>query len=241
MELKHGANVYTAEDTHVGSIERVVMNPHTQEITHVIVEKGILFTTEKVLPVSLIASASEERVELREDAGKLEKLSDFKEKEFVPLAEEDAAQAYPGSDLATPVYWNPVVGTAWWVGSAYVDQPGTVAKERAKAEKGEAADSVVAKTEEPMLEKTEYNTPDQSVAIKEGASVYSSDGEHVGDVAEVLTDAQSNRATHFVIAQGVIFKEEKLIPTYWLDVVMPEEIRLLVGTRTLQQLPPYEA
>ena len=66
MQLQQGATVRTADGKDVGHLDRVVMDPKSKEVTHVIVRKGMLFTEDKVVPLSLIASSTKDEVRLRD-------------------------------------------------------------------------------------------------------------------------------------------------------------------------------
>jgi sporulation protein YlmC with PRC-barrel domain len=88
--------------------------------------------------------------------------------------------------------------------------------------------------------KTVTNIPENEVALKQGANVMSRDGEHVGDVDQVLTDPNTNRASHFVISQGLLFKSRKLIPIAWVTRVGENEVHLAVSSRTLERTMDYE-
>jgi hypothetical protein len=81
--------------------------------------------------------------------------------------------------------------------------------------------------------------PAHTVALKEGAKVYSADGEHVGDVERVFVDKRTDYATHFVITQGLLFKERKRIPTSWVRKVDEETVHLNVNARLLERVPDY--
>jgi hypothetical protein len=84
------------------------------------------------------------------------------------------------------------------------------------------------------------NIPDNTVALKEGARVLSADGDHVGNIEKVLTDPESERISHFVIKQGLLFKDRKLIPVIWVKEVLEDDVYLGVGTATLKKLPDYQ-
>jgi hypothetical protein len=86
----------------------------------------------------------------------------------------------------------------------------------------------------------EKNIPEETVALEVGSNVVSSDGDHVGDVGEVLIDPETSRATHFVISQGLLFKERKLIPLRWVKTMVENEVHLGVPTRVLDRLPDYQ-
>ncbi len=85
MEFEQNAAVFTAKGDAVGHIGRVVVNPESKAITHIVVRKGFLFTEDKVVPIAMIAEATDERIVLREDAGDLQALPVFEEKHYVRL------------------------------------------------------------------------------------------------------------------------------------------------------------
>jgi len=221
MRYEQGANVYTAEGDKIGEINRVVMDPKTHEVTHVVVQKGFLFTVDKVVPVSLIGPAIEDRVTLRENAGDLEALPDFEETHYILLSEEEE-KAATEQGQARPLYWYPPAGALWWRSGGYLGFPGLFYPMP------------------PYVVETERNIPDGTVALKEGAKVISADDEHVGDVEVMLTDPQENRVTHLVISKGLLLKERKLIPTSWVSIVMSNEIHLAVGSSVIEGLRDYE-
>jgi hypothetical protein len=91
----------------------------------------------------------------------------------------------------------------------------------------------------PLMELTR-NIPAHTIPLKEGTDVISSDGEHVGDIDRLFVASDSNTATHFVISQGMFFKERKLIPTHWIKSVEEDKVKLAVSSKQLEELPAYE-
>jgi hypothetical protein len=91
----------------------------------------------------------------------------------------------------------------------------------------------------PYLRKTELNIPDDTVPLEEGAKVVSSDDEHVGDIERIYADEEEQRATHVMIAQGLISKTRKLIPTMWVKQVLEDEVRLSISKNFVEDLPEY--
>jgi uncharacterized protein YrrD len=213
MQLRKGTHVYTWDDQSVGRIERVVLDPTTKEVTHVVVREGFLFTEDKLLPIDKLMSASEDRVTLRQDVGDLDALPKFEETHYVQsYLNDENYPAYAGGP--DPLVWYPPLGVTGYYG-------GPIG------------------TPEPFMERTEQNIPDNTVAIKDGANVYSADGKHVGDVERVFIDSQSERATHIVISQGLFFKERKLVPTAWLNIIGEDEVHLNVDSDFVDRLPAY--
>jgi uncharacterized protein YrrD len=212
MQFKNDSKVYTASGQDVGHISRVVLNPKTKEVTHIVVQQGFLFTEDKVVPLDLIASATDQRVTLKANAGDLSKLPPFEETHYVPLDPTEArAAAYP-PDLAMPMYSYVPLG----MGAVdYAPMPAFRAE-------------------------TERHTPDDTVAVKEGARVITSDDKHVGNVERVFTDSAKDRATYFVVSQGLLLKTRKAIPASWVSVVTEDEVNLNVGASVLEGLPDFQ-
>ena len=106
MQFKQGARVYTESGDRVGEIERVVMDPRSKEVTHLIISKGTLFQEDKVVPVSLVGAATPEGIRLRPDAGDLESLPNFEEKHYVAASESEPVT----EEYIPTLYWYPPVG-----------------------------------------------------------------------------------------------------------------------------------
>src|SRR5688572_2211950 len=115
MKLKEDARVVTSDGQTVGHVDRVVMDPRTKEVTHVVVRKGFLFTEDKVVPIDLIAGVVDDQVQLRADAGDLERLPDYEETTYIPLDELERSRV-PPETLApvTSLYWYPPYPATGW-------------------------------------------------------------------------------------------------------------------------------
>jgi uncharacterized protein YrrD len=83
MEFKQNVPVFAANGDAVGHLDRVVVDSETKVITHIVVHKGNLNKEDKVVPISLIAEAHDDRIDLREGAGDLRGLQQFEEKHYV--------------------------------------------------------------------------------------------------------------------------------------------------------------
>lgn len=233
MKFKHGTHVYTSDERDAGTIDRVVVDPSTDEVRELIVRKGLLFTEDKVVPIHLVESATEDRVTLADTENELNSLPPFEERYYVApdgYTDDERAGLEAAEDVGIesdvdryvePLYSYPPLGTPWWSYGTYGVPPVGV--------------------EIPYPERVRQNIPEGTVAVKEGARVYSSDGKHVGNIEEIFTDEASKRATHYVISKGLLFKESKLIPTNWVKVTGEDEVNLSVATNLVENLPPYNA
>jgi uncharacterized protein YrrD len=214
MQLKQNSSVLTAGGDEVGRVDRVVIDPQSQRVTHVVVRKGTLFTEDKVVPMEMIETADEEQVRLREDAGDLESLPDFIVEEFIPI-EGEWGSSTDAWGYVPPFFWYPPLGQAHPLGYPGYPVP-------------------------PYKVETERNVPDYTVSLKEGADVLSADGDKVGEVSRVILDPDTDRVTHFLISEGLLFKERKLIPLHWVGEVVENEVRLAVDSALLERVPDYQ-
>jgi sporulation protein YlmC with PRC-barrel domain len=215
MQFNQGVGVITTDDEEVGQLERVVIDPRSQEITHLIVKRGLLAGNDKVVPLGLVASAGEERIVLREGKQHFEALPDFLEEGYVPLNESEAGrQKRSWGHSAPPVYSYPAAGVpANWFRSL-PEQPPSVHLQR--------------------------NIPPETVPIQKGARVVDEDGKRVGNVEQVFTHEDSSEITHILISQGLLLQERKLVPVDWVNVLGEDEVRLVVTPALLEDLPRYE-
>ena len=217
MQLQKDAHVYTADGREAGTVARVVLDPKSDEITHIVVRKGWLFTEDKLVPINLVESANGDRIQLSTDLKNFDELPLFQETHYVTpgeIPEEGEPSAY-----APQLYWYPPVGAAWTgYYTSYYGYPLS-----------------------PYVTYTEKHIPEGTFGLKEGARVVSADGQNVGQVEEVITNEELNRATHLLIREGWLFTEKRSIPVDWIVSANDEEIRLSVNAQTLRQIPEYQA
>ena len=217
MQFKDGTGVYTFDGHHVGHVDRVVLNPKTKEVTHIVVRKGFLFTEDKIVPLHLIESATEYRVSLREDADNLHDLPPFEETHYIPLDRADLRNAAYPIGTAAALYWYPPMGGSMgYAGSSGYAYP------------------------PPYRTEIDQNIPEDTIALKEGARVISADDQHVGNVVRVFTEPKDDQVTYFLISDGFIFKEKKLVPVGWIGEIQEGEIHLSVGTSVLDKVQEYQ-
>jgi uncharacterized protein YrrD len=214
MEFKEGASVYSTEGKEVGKIDRVVINPKTKQITHIVIRKGFIFTRDKVVPIDAIIAGAEDHIILRLAPNRLDELPDYEETHYIVLNEEELGR-------------NPERVTIGLTPALYQYPP-------------YVQPLTMPSVEPAYVAETEVNIPEGTVAIKEGAKVISQDGKELGHVEKVMTDAESRRSTHFLISKGRVLKEKKLVPVEWIDSFDEDDLHLAVGASMIEQLPAYQ-
>ncbi len=210
MQFQQDASIVAANGQEVGHIDRVVVDPQTKAVTHIVVRKGLLFKEEKVVPIVLIADATEDRITLRAGAEDLEALPPFEEKHYVQSEGGTAPTASP-SGSAPALYGPSPLGGA--LGASL--------------------------PEERFVEQIEQNIPEGTIAMKEGAKAITTEGKHVGNVERVFTDPPEERATHLLISKGLLSKERRLIPITWVSIMAEDEVHLAVKEEALENVSVY--
>jgi len=158
MLFKQGTDVFSSDNEKIGTLDRVVMDPKTKEVTHIIVREGFLFTEDKVVPMDLIGSVTDERISLQGSKEHLDELPDYEETHYIPR------DATVDDDMGA-LYWNPPA----YSGAGYSQYP-------------------VIYPQYLYIRRTEKNIPEGMVALAEGAKVLTEDGEHVGNIETLITD-----------------------------------------------------
>ena len=245
MELREGTEVYTPNNDQVGRVTGFVLDPSTNEITHLIIQKGWLFAEDRVIPFDMVRSAGEDRVVLKDEIQDINQLPLYEETHFIRTRDAGVQRRDdPGLPMDRPIGmstydetnrdpitetgtsrdvtpgYRPAPAYIWYPPSGYVGYP-------------------VGYYGWPYMEKTR-NIPEGTVPLKEGTDVISSDDKHVGDVERVLVDPDLNRATHLIISQGLLFKDRKLVPAHWVRSAEEDKVHLSVSSEMLEDLPAYE-
>jgi uncharacterized protein YrrD len=210
MQFKQGASVVTAQQQAVGRIERVVIDPRSKDVTHIVVRKGRLSAQHKVVPIHLIAATTEAFITLRGEAGDLQSLPDFEEAHYIAAGENSASPDQP------PGYGSALHGSVPIQGSPI--------------------DYLAERPRLARIVQVSQNIPERTVALKQGASVISADDRRVGHVEQVLVDPQADLATHLSISTGLLLKETRIIPVQWVTLISENEVHLAIRSRLLDEL-----
>jgi len=158
IEFREGTGVYTADGAHVGSVERIVVEPVEKRVTHLVVAEGVLRSHDKVLPVELVEHIAPDRIELRPGVD-VDRLADFEEAGSLPF--ESPERRGP------------------WVLASSADGFRPVAIPTLGA---------VLLYAEPQPGSTRRSVPAGSVAFTTGTHVLASDERDLGRLDEVITD-----------------------------------------------------
>lgn len=210
MEFKENARVYTARDDDLGKIDRIIIDPVADEITHLVVRKGIFLPEEKIVPVSDIATATKERVNLEDGAG-FDEYQPFEESHYVAVNTPHAA------DVSGTLAAEPAIPPLAWYGPYGAPLPPELPYTRTV---------------------TARNIPERAVALKPESPVFSKDLDEIGTISEIIAN-QEGRATHLVINYDVP-APERAIPITFVQRIGESGVHLSVDPSTVSALPPFD-
>lgn len=95
LDLNIGADVY-CDEGRCGKLTHVVLDPRTQRVTDLVVEKGFLQKKDRVIPVSAVSETTGDEIRLHLDSDAFEQFDEFDE-ESVRMP----ASGYQGDRYAT--------------------------------------------------------------------------------------------------------------------------------------------
>ena len=210
MRLAKGTEVFTATGEKIGTLNRVVIDAQTRDVTDLVLDRG-MFENEKVIPVGLVDIENDDRIMLRETNQGIDSFPDYETTHYVPI--DHVGEPYENIET---YYWYPPVNYQLPTGGV---MPGMVPN---------------------YVARTETSIPEGRVAISEGAQVMSADDNHIGNVEQVIADSETNHVTHFVVGKGFLLKEHKLVPATWVIKVDDDKVYLSVESRVFDCLPDYQ-
>jgi uncharacterized protein YrrD len=212
LELRQGSHVQSAQGKDLGTVREFVVKPSTREFTHVLVEKGVFFTDDRVIPVETIDHVEDDRIILGEEVDP-DTLPRFVREHYTPIDEETRGRLgvptgymwrYPTSHTGPfPIYPSypiaPAIGTRPTV------------------------------EESPIREELAQNE-----VIDSKTPVISTNGEKVGSVSEVQV-GDDGQLSHLVVDLGFL-SDEKVLPAHWVEEIESDGIRLAVSNTAVESL-----
>lgn len=239
MNLTKDARIFTAQHEEIGNLQRFVLDPKTRQITSIIIQRGgLLNKKEYVLPMEWIDQITDEHIILRPLQNTLEDLPLFEEERYVIADEHALLDAnYVRADPALRMYFYYPPATYTPYAGAPPDVP-TRSENSPNFSPSEMRGTEITGSE-GIRKEVGSNIPDDNVALKEGAKVWSQDAHHVGDVEKIFFNPDDQKATHLLVSKGLLNKQRKLIPVDWVDEIYEDRVNLVLRDELIKNLPEY--
>jgi uncharacterized protein YrrD len=213
MKFTYGASVYSSDQKELGILDELVIEPRSRVVTHIVVQRGLLFLSDRLIPADLITEITDEGVFLSRSADELDKelSAEYESSNYIPLQDEDVADRF---GVGARVWARPATAGLGDMPYPPIVPPGIG----------------------PLPSALGTPIPLTEISLEKGSLVRSADGKKIGKVEKCITDDNEN-ITHMLIREGVLFTEPKLVPVDWIMHIKEDEIVLAVTAKVVEQLP----
>ncbi len=218
MRIELEKPVISINNQRVGSVDSLVVDYNTKEITGIIVRSGVFFEDDRILPIETIDHVEDDgKVILKLSDKETKKQQQFVERDYTRWNPEN--QPYPYTDEA----WVNAAGapSVFW---AYGTEPLGYTNE---------APYFAEAPSNPPVDEVQSNLPEQSVLVNEGTDVVGSDGEKIGTVDQVAYTPDGD-IDGFVVKAGFIFHNDVRIPGNWIEEISGDIVTLNVTSDEAQ-------
>lgn len=214
MHFKENTDVVTSDMHKIGHLDRVVVDPKTEEVTHLIIKKGFLFKEDRVVLAKFVDTTTNDMIVLKKESPDPDTYPLFEETEFVPVGSFEDFRDKASQDARKLLWYQTAVRLP-----------------------GEHQRSYPAHSDKELFRETKRrNIPDNTVPLKEGASVTDSAGNKLGKIKDVFTEPEKLRVTHILVSSGLIKRDLKLIPVNWIKEISEDSVQLFIEKGTFENL-----
>lgn len=217
MKFFFGTHVYSQDRKDVGMLREIVACPLTREVTHLVVQKGLFFHTDTLVPATAVTRADEAAVELCLTADQLEPCTaEYQPHHFVSAA--IPAKAGDTQKLASFLWTQPKDARPLPDLPRSLIPPG------------------IGRVDIPES----ITVPPDDILLDPGCPVEAADGETIGKVVELITNDRK-QITHIRVTPRGVLKGVKEIPILWVSRVEDNQLFLGVTAAEFARLPELAA
>jgi hypothetical protein len=210
MEFTIGAAV-SCSDGHCGEVRRIIVDPATDTVTHLVVEPKHTRGTGRLVPAGLADTTAGE-IRLRCTMAEFDRLDDAEERHLAGGMEGVGTGGLVGDGLA----WG-VTGQAFGHGATPVGHP--------SAHRRTIIEDVV---------------PVGEIQVRPGDRVHAVDGE-IGRVQGFLVSPGDDRVTHVLLEEGHLWGHKEVAIPVSAVTGVDAGIRLNITRQQVENLPPVHS
>jgi sporulation protein YlmC with PRC-barrel domain len=217
-DLHLGASVISRDGRKLGTLHRFVVNKDTYNLTHIVVDLGLLrsgppawaggwaLSHDRKVPLAVVTEADSDEVRISMSAEEFREHSvDYVEEHFDRIPDTHPGWRLDTSDIAR-------------IATSIPGEPGPA-----------------------MLHEVLAIAPDE-VDIKRDSPVWRlNPHEKIGEVERVLFDRDTGRVSEIVVRRGLIFSKDVLLPVRHIVEVVAGVVRVDIDGPALKSLPEFRA
>ncbi|HZP83364.1 MAG TPA: PRC-barrel domain-containing protein [Chthonomonadaceae bacterium] len=220
MQVELGARVYSRDDREIGVIKNLILDPESEQVKTVVIEKGLLRHDDIEAPLEAVLVEAPNRARLTYTAEETQRLPRFDAARYTQAPAEQATRlpGFPTAGLLTPsLYMASLPPTGIYPDIATILPEGAV------------------ETDNPERAEILRELDRQNAVIAAGSDVISQEGEKVGTVQSVTFDTQTGQPTALVVSRGLLFTEHVELPARAIVSVDDDTVYLNLTKAQLQQ------
>jgi uncharacterized protein YrrD len=208
MDIELGMSVYTSDGKDIGSIDRLILDPDTNQVKAAVIRKGVLLPHDKEVTREIMNITSDGAIRLSATAAEVHSLPEFLPGAYTtPPADYPLPAGYPSESVYLPY------GYGFGLGGLGATPVGMM-PDNAEAREVRAA----------------WHRQDlENAVIQEGSKVVSREEEHVGEVHQLRFNQQTGALTHIVVRRGFIFTKDTELPASMIASVRDGAVTLSVS------------
>lgn len=212
MLLPIGATI-RCRDGAAGRLKYVVIDPDDGEVTHLIVERGMLLHRDIVVPSAWVEQSSEHEIVLNATVADLNALPEYQEFDFIEP--DPSYRPLSGHRVEETRIWAPPYG--------FIN------------------DVSVNNGKPWILHHVRLGVQDDEVLLQRGLPVQTRDGRNAGTLDHLVVEPGSLRVTHLVIRRGGLWaRQAHIVPVERVAAVTEYGVRLDLTAEELDQAPLYQ-
>jgi uncharacterized protein YrrD len=204
----------SCSDGACGKLDRVVLDPISRVLTHLVVQPHGALERARLVPIDLVAGATKDEIRLSCSLAAFGALEEAEETHF--LTETDPELGYGADEvLAWPYYGLGMTGMGGLgvAGTGMVGMPPSVTSDR---------------------------IPVGELDVRRGEPVHASDG-HVGSLQGLVIDPRDHHVTHLLLQEGHLWgKKQVAIPIGAVAHVGVDDIRVNMTRDQIRDLPAVD-
>lgn len=206
MDVGLGMSVYTSDGQDVGSIDRLILDPGTNEVKAAVIRKGVFLRHDKEVPYEMMDITSDGDIRLSATAAQVHSLPEFLPGAYTtPPADYPLPAGYPSESVYLPY--------SFGLGGLGATPLGMM-PDNAEAREVRAA----------------WHRQDiENAVIQEGSKVFSREEEQVGEVHQLNFDQHTGVLTHIVVRRGFIFTKDTELPASMIAGVRDGAVTLSIS------------
>jgi osmotically-inducible protein OsmY/sporulation protein YlmC with PRC-barrel domain len=228
--LRRGIPVLATDGTSIGTLDHLVVDPITHQVTQLVVRQGQFWSRRaRIVPLDQVAALSEHGVQLKLTANDLERLPPY----HAPASDAQIAASLRRALATSPA--TRASGAQADIRGGVVRLSGAITNELV-----EAARAIARRIRGVIGLEHDLADAPPAPPLRIGASVYASDW-RCGWLDKVIVDPHARRVTHLVIRASLQSHKDRVIPIERVARVDTKGIHLNLATAELEQCPVYHA